>query len=134
MEKEVVAWDYKSQELEDRKSKIKTICFKTCLKCGEIKPIFQFSTDKRNIDGRMAVCKTCRNKESLNYYYNNREKILAREKKYRDDHRGERTKYFQDYQESHKKHLQKIGKAWYKKNRRRPKEERLNLKVNLKIM
>ncbi|GAH60627.1 unnamed protein product, partial [marine sediment metagenome] len=35
------------QSLEERKSRVKTICFKTCSKCGEKKFIFKFSLDKR---------------------------------------------------------------------------------------
>jgi len=66
----------------------------------------------------------------LEYYYQNQAKILIVNKKYRDDHRGERTVYFKRYQENHKEHLQKIGKAWYKKNKKAIKERRL--KVNLK--
>lgn len=131
MDKVVVDWDYKSQKLEDRKGKI-TRCFKTCRRCGEIKPIFKFSTDKRNTDGRVSICKLCRGKESLNHYYENRAEILIVHKKYRDDHKGERTKYFQDYQENHKEHLKVVGQKWYRKNRKRIKERRLRLKVNLK--
>ncbi|GAI77260.1 unnamed protein product, partial [marine sediment metagenome] len=56
--------------------KERTKCFKTCLKCGETKLIFKFSVDKRNIDGRVNVCKACRSIESLKYYYHNQVKIL----------------------------------------------------------
>jgi len=132
VENEVVDYDYKSQKLEDRKGKIKTRCFKTCLKCGETKPIFQFSTDKRNTNGRTNVCKVCKVIEYLKYYYGDRDRILTVNKKYRDDHRGERTKYFQDYQRDHKEHLKVVGQKWYKKNRTRIKKKRLELKVNLK--
>jgi len=131
VDKVVVDYDYKSQKLEDRKSKI-TRCFKTCLRCEVIKPIYQFSTDKRNIGGRISICKKCRAIEYLKYYYQNRDRVLIVNKKYRDDHRGERTKYFQDYQETHKKHLKVVGQRWYKRNRKRIKEKRLKLKVNLK--
>jgi len=47
------------QELEKRKSRIKTKCFKTCSKCGETKLISKFSIDKRNPDSRTRVCKEC---------------------------------------------------------------------------
>jgi len=127
VEKVVVDYDYMSQKLEDRKSKI-TRCFKTCLRCGVIKPIYQFTTDKRNIDGRVSICKLCRSKESLNHYYQDRDRILIVHKKYRDNHKGDRTIYFRDYQENHKEHLKVVGKKWYKKNRKKIKERNLKLK------
>jgi len=130
VEKVVVDWDYKSQKLEDRKSKI-TRCFKTCLRCGVMKPIYQFTTDKRNINGRTSICKKCKIIEYLEYYYQNRAKILIVNKRYRDNHKGDRTKYFQDYQEGHKEHLQVVAKKWYKKNKKRIRERNLKLKVNL---
>ena len=40
------------QDFQERKNRIKTACFKVCSKCGEIKPIFKFSVDNRNTDGR----------------------------------------------------------------------------------
>ena len=131
MEKEVVEYDYKSQKLEDRKSKI-TRCFKTCLKCGEVKPLLQFSTDKRNTNGRTSVCKKCKIIEYLGYYYQHQAKILIVNKRYRDTHRGYRTKYFENYQKDHKEHLQKIAAIWYQKNRKRIKERNLKRKANLK--
>ena len=120
------------QRLEGREGKEESKIFKTCPRCKVRKPLLQFTTDKRNTNGRTNVCKVCKVIEYLKYYYGDRERILTVNKKYRDDHRGERTKYFQDYQENHKEHLQKVGKAWYKKNRQRIKKKRLKLKVNLK--
>lgn len=128
MEREVVDYDWQSQKLEDRKSKI-TRCFKTCLKCGVIKPIYQFSTDRRNINGKTSVCKKCQIIEYLKYYYGDRDRILAVNKKYRDDHRGERTVYFQGYQKDHKEHLKVVGQKWYKRNKKRIKKKRLELKL-----
>ncbi|MBA7525523.1 hypothetical protein ES705_17674 [subsurface metagenome] len=113
------------QELEERKSRIKTIRFKTCLKCGELKMLFKFTTDKRNSDGKMAICKSCRSKESLEYYYNNWEKLLIKHKEYRDTHQIDRSKYFETYQKNHKEHLQKLSKDWYKKNKKRIKKRNL---------
>lgn len=90
------------QELEKRKSRIKTICFKVCSKCGETKLIFKFSTDKRNTDGRHGVCKVCRSKESLEYYYQNRDRILIQNKEYQKTNKKDRSLYFKDYQREHK--------------------------------
>jgi len=119
------------QRLEEREEKEESKIFKVCPKCKVRKPIFQFTTDKRNRNGRTNVCKVCKIIEYLKYYYENKARILIVNKRYRDDHRGQRTKYFQDYQKDHKKHLQKVAAIWYQKNRKRIKERNLKLKTNL---
>ena len=111
------------QSLEERKSKIKTRCFKTCSKCGETKFIFKFSLDKRNLDGRMNICKACRGRESLEYYYQNRDKILIRNKEYQN--KKDRSFYFKDYRREHEEHLKKLATKWYKKNKKAIKKRNL---------
>ncbi|MBA7515697.1 hypothetical protein ES705_07740 [subsurface metagenome] len=120
------------QRLEEREEKVGKIVFKVCRRCGIRKPILQFTTDKRNTNGRASICKKCKIIEYLKYYYANRENVLLTNKRYRDNHKRDRTKYFQDYQKDHKEHLQKIAAIWYKKNRRRIKKRNLKLKANLK--
>ena len=105
-----IVYDFKSQRLEDRKQRIKEMKFKTCLKCGKTKPGFKFKAEKRNKDGRSAICKVCRNQESLKNYYANREKILI---------------HIREYQEKHRESLKKQAKKWYKKNRKAIKERNL---------
>ncbi|MBA7541133.1 hypothetical protein ES705_33440 [subsurface metagenome] len=113
------------QSLEERKSRIKTICFKTCSKCGETKFIFKFSLDKRNTDGRTNVCKNCRVSEAEKYYYKNKDRILIRNKIYRDNNRRDRSEYFKKYQEENKERLKRLAKKWYKKNRKTIKKRNL---------
>ena len=90
------------QELGEREEKEQTKIFKVCLRCEVRKPLYQFSTDKRNSNNRTNTCKKCKVIEYLEYYYQNRNRILIVNKRYRDGHKRERTKYFQDYKESHK--------------------------------
>ncbi|MBA7566704.1 hypothetical protein ES708_08399 [subsurface metagenome] len=92
-------------------------CFKTCSKCGETKLIFKFSIDKRNLDGRTNICKACRSREGLKYYYHNRVKMLIQNKEYRDTHKRDRSIYSKNYQEGHKEHLRELAREWYLKNR-----------------
>ncbi|RXG62683.1 hypothetical protein ES695_20910 [Candidatus Atribacteria bacterium 1244-E10-H5-B2] len=75
------------QSLEERKNRIKTIFLKTCSKCGETKPIFKFSVNKRNLEGRTNICKECRSREYLRYYYQNRERIKKYNREYKRKHR-----------------------------------------------
>lgn len=113
------------QDLQEREDQIKPIRFKTCSSCGETKLIFKFSVDKRNTDGRVGVCKVCRNRESLEYYYQNRDKILIRNKEYQDTHKRDRRVYFQDYRRENEEHLKKLAGKWYKRNRKKIKKRNL---------
>ncbi len=113
------------QGLEERKSRIKTICFKTCSKCGEIKPVFKFSLGKRNLDGRTNTCKACRVLEAEKYYYKNKDRIRIQSKKYRDTHREDRKKYSKHYREENKEHLKIVLREWYLKNKKAIKKRNL---------
>ncbi len=113
------------QSLEERKNRIKTICFKTCLKCGETKPVFKFSLDKRNLDGRTNVCKACRSLEGLNYYYHNRVKMLIQNREYLKANKENRSIYSKRYREKNKEYLKRIAKKWYKKNKKKIKKRNL---------
>ncbi|MBA7500124.1 hypothetical protein ES704_02877 [subsurface metagenome] len=99
--------------------------FKVCSKCRERKPIFKFPIDKRNLDGRTNICKACRSRESLKYYYQNQSKILIQGKEYRDNHKKNRSIYNEKYREVHKEQLKKNAKKWYKSNKKAIKERNL---------
>lgn len=105
------------QRLEEREEKVGKMVFRVCPRCKVRKQIYQFTTDRRNTNGRTSICKKCKIIEYLKYYYANRENVLLTNKRYRDDHKGQRTIYFKDYQKDHKEHLQKIAAIWYKKNK-----------------
>jgi hypothetical protein len=79
-------------DFQERENKIreKTKCFKACSKCGKIKPVFKFSVDKRNIDGRTNICKACRSREGLNYYYHNQVKMLIQNREYQETNKKDR--------------------------------------------
>jgi len=113
------------QSLEERKSRIKTICFKTCSKCGEIKLIFKFSIDKRSLDGRTNVCKACRSREGLNYYYHNRVKMLIQNREYLKANKKKRSIYSKDYRRKHKERLKELAQKWYKSNKKAIKKRNL---------
>ena len=113
------------QEFQERKNRIKTICFKVCSKCGEIKPIFKFSVDKRNLDGRTKICKACRSREGLNYYYHNRVKMLIQNREYLKANKKKRSIYSKIYRGKNKQYLKELAKKWYKKNRKVIKKRNL---------
>ncbi|TFB08815.1 hypothetical protein E3V08_02450 [Candidatus Atribacteria bacterium MT.SAG.1] len=122
--------DYYSQigrEFQEREDKFRgqTNCFKTCSRCGETKPIFEFSTDKRILDGRTNICKTCRNQASSKYYYHNRVKMLKLNKEYRKTNKRDRSIYSKKYQKEHKEELRKKARKWYKSNKKAIKKRNL---------
>jgi hypothetical protein len=104
--------------------------FKVCSKCGETKFIFKFSLDKRNLDGRTNICKACRSREYLRYYYQNRERILIQVKEYQD--KKDRSKYFKDYRREHGARLKKQAGEWYRKNKKAIKKRNLECKAKTK--
>ena len=109
-------------ELEERKNQIRAIRYKVCLRCKERKPLSNFPIDKRYTAGRSGVCKVCRSKKALAYYYENRERLLASIKEYQAG--KDRSQYFVNYKRDHREHLQKIAHKWYRKNRKRIKKRR----------
>ena len=110
---------------EDFRLKERTKCFKTCSKCGETKLIFKFSVDKRNLDGRISVCKACRSLEYLKYYYHNRDKILIQVREYHKNNKRDRSIYFKDYREKHKEYLKELASKWYLENKETIKKRNL---------
>ena len=113
------------QDLQDRENRIKPICFKTCSKCGETKPVFKFSLDKWNLDGRTGICKECRSREHLKYYYQNRSRILIKVKEYQDNHKKARNIYNKNYREKNKEKLKKNARKWYRSNKKAIKKRNL---------
>jgi len=113
------------QDLQERENRIKTICFKICSKCGETKSIFKFSIDKRNLDGRTNVCKACRSREGLKYYYHNRVKMLIQNREYLKANKENRSIYSKKYRRKHKEQLKKNAHKWYTKNKKAIKKRNL---------
>lgn len=115
----------RERELEEREDKEATKIFKVCPKCGVRKPIFQFSTDKRNTASRANICKACKVIEYLRYYYENRNRILIVNKKYRENNKGLRSIYYKIYQEKNRKKLSKLASEWYQANKEAIKNRNL---------
>lgn len=115
------------KELEQRKEKEASLVFGICSECGERKPAFLFSRDKRNtlLVGRTNICKSCRIIIYMDYYRENKSEILIKNKKYRDLHKGDRSKYYKDYQENHKEELKEKAHKWYLKNKEKIKARNL---------
>jgi hypothetical protein len=51
---------------------------KLCFQCGGVKPLEEFTRDKRKINGAGTYCRDCDRERSKAYYRANRERILER--------------------------------------------------------
>lgn len=123
---------------------------KTCTKCNSLLPntVEFFSMYKaRNITGLRHACKKCIKESSKNYFANNKEKLLAKQKVYNEKHRKEiqewKNKWYQDNREmilkrtyerrinNYEEHLE--GKKKYRiKNKDRIKEQQKMFYLNNK--
>jgi len=122
--------------------------FKTCSKCGETKLISKFSIDRRNFDGHLGVCKSCKSLYYKERYREQKEKYLeksriwrlkhiesvkTRQKKYREENRELfRKRYLENrkafiekakkYYQEHKEACLMRDRAWKIKNRDKIRE------------
>ncbi len=79
-----------------------------CSRCGEIKPISEYTKSKSRKDGLCSICKICDRERGRQYYLGH----LERERKKR-----------KAYSESHKEINNQRGKAWYINNREKRIEQ-----------
>ena len=64
---------------------------KACSKCGEVKPLEDYSPDKQNKDGRQSACKTCKAASQRAYRKANPEKEAARKRAYQQANKEKAT-------------------------------------------
>lgn len=85
---------------------------KKCSKCGEWKPISEFSKDKCSKDGLHSRCKMCKKE----YYENNKEKILKQKKEYYENNKEKILEQQKEYRENNKEKINKQQKEYYENN------------------
>ena len=99
---------------------------KECTKCGETKPVSEYSKYKSAPDGYQYYCKSCRrkyyqnNKECMSkwakkYYQTNKEHTLKRAKKYREANKERIRKHDKEYYEANKERIRKHKKEYHQK-------------------
>jgi hypothetical protein len=119
---------------------------KHCSKCGDIKKLEDFSKHKSGLGGRNSECKECNSKRLKkwykenpdylsNYYKDNRESQLEKNrewreanKEYRTEYRRnwyeENTEYVREYCEQNRDKRNEYGREWYERNRETKAEYR----------
>lgn len=78
------------------------ITIKQCLKCGQTKPVSDFTICRKNKDGLQSWCKKCKNEEV---------------KQYRINHLEERKKYDKDHYFNNREEIRKHKKDRFQKRR-----------------
>lgn len=87
---------------------------KRCRDCVKIKPISEFSREKRNSDGLKSYCKICMNKRSSKYNMINKEARAAYQKDYSTKNREKILKGFRDNYQAKKESKQAYGRKYRK--------------------
>ena len=116
---------------------------KVCTKCKEDKSLSEYGNDKRRKDGKRSRCKKCTSgdykeyhknnpEKRKDYYENNRERLLKKEKirrentkeeraiyqkSYRENTKEERVIYQKEYSKKNKDKLKEYKKTWYQSNK-----------------
>jgi len=87
---------------------------KRCSKCGETKPVSEFSRDRSNKkDGHCRHCKACNAK----YRAENKERIFEYQAKYRAEHLKERSEYDAKFRADNKEKIAKQHAEYHAANR-----------------
>lgn len=74
---------------------------KACTKCGEKKPLSEFSTDRGKKDGKVPECKPC---------------AVARMRTYVEKNREKRTVYLKAYYEANREAIAEKNSEYYHRN------------------
>ncbi len=87
--------------------------FKKCSKCGKIKMLIEFYSNKSQKDGYDYYCNKCRKMCDTSYYVKNKFKI----KEYNKKHKKEKAIYDKNYRKNHREEKFLYYKKYYKENK-----------------
>ena len=90
---------------------------KYCKKCRNIKPISEFSPDKRNKDGLQTICKVCSNENNKKYYAKHPEKCRKRTAEWAALHPERVKEYKKAWRARRSQHVFEYNKNWKTNNR-----------------
>lgn len=108
------------------------ICYgKVCLE--KRRNIKFFKKDKSKKDGFQAYCVDCVKAYNIKYRTKNKKELCIKKKKYNNEHKNERKKYFKEYTKIHKEKLTNQRKKWEKEHKDEIKKYRKIYYKNNKI-
>lgn len=93
-----------------------------CCSCKEEKPKTQFNKNKNTVTGLTYECKICQSNRSNNYYLENKEEQLSKQKERYLSVRDEKLLYQKEYQKNNKEKIKKYLTEYNLKNKDRKNE------------
>jgi predicted RNA-binding Zn-ribbon protein involved in translation (DUF1610 family) len=114
----------KTRCLSDEWSNYKIVPFrityteKECPKCGEVKLLKEFNTQKSAKDGLRWDCKKCQSKYRKQYYQDNKEEERESTKQWRSDN----SKHVKEWKKENAKQINKTAKKWRENNPEKVKQ------------
>lgn len=94
---------------------------KRCSRCKKMKPLTDFSVNRRNKSGRMCACKACYSGTRKQYYRDNRTKCKAAARVYYEAHRERYAALRKAYWTEHCEAMKAYNKARYRRLVRTPR-------------
>ena len=95
---------------------------KTCIKCGETKPIAEFKKDKRRPDGFGSQCKKCSAAYTRRYANEHREQIKQYRQAYYRQNKNKLNALRREYDASHREQTRERYARWKQKNKQAVKD------------
>ena len=90
---------------------------KTCNKCGETKPLFEFHKDKLTKDGHKGNCKVCAREITAAWYEANKERKRETDAAWRKNNKERTKEHAAAWRKNNKEHAREYGAAWKKTNK-----------------
>jgi len=95
---------------------------KKCNKCHKLKPLDDFSPDKRVKTGTYGMCKQCRNIDHKKYYAKNREKYNERSRKWQANNPEKVKQNDKKRKAANPEKRKEVLRKWQSKNREKTRE------------
>lgn len=90
--------------------------YKTCSKCGQVKPIDAFGNHKSSKDGLRSQCRVCNSLAAKNYRLNNPDKVRQAKKRWAKNNPDKMLQMWKTYQAKNKTKLAKYNKEYRQEN------------------
>ena len=103
---------------------------KKCTKCKIERELIEFSKDRTRLDGLFPQCKKCKKIDDDKSYLNNKNKIIAKSKKWNEENKERRKEYRRQYNLKNKEVENQKCREWSKLNRHKANEYLKNRILN----
>ena len=107
---------------------------KRCSKCGETKPLAEFSKDKSRRDGLDCRCKECCRSYHRRYYEANRDAVLEHVRRYREENRDAVLERDRRYREENRDAERERVRRYYEENREAERESSLRREAEYRTL